>query len=187
MCFHYLLREVARVEAETRGRLYFHAWFGLFWAIYTQQATIIGLFILKFDVRHTAHDLGQLTILLLTLFFSVQYHLSVKRLYGPLMRHQESTILEPVHEGAFPYPLSDSDCVSSTDESTSIDQFLHCQAPVIWLPRDPAGISTSLVERVTSGPLANSPATIQLTDAVVDRMRWSSLPPSTIRATPSKA
>ncbi|KAK5074494.1 phosphate metabolism protein 7 [Exophiala xenobiotica] len=141
VCFHHLLRDVSRVEAETRGQLYLRASFGLFWAIYTQQATIIGLFILKFDVRHKAHDLGQLTILLLTLFFSVQYHLSLKRLYGPLMRHQEGTISEPVHEGAFPDPLSDSDCVSSTDESTSIDQFLHCQAPVIWLPRDPAGIS----------------------------------------------
>lgn len=30
VCFHSLLRHVARVEADTRGQLYFRAWFGLF-------------------------------------------------------------------------------------------------------------------------------------------------------------
>ncbi|KAK5072363.1 hypothetical protein LTR70_010428 [Exophiala xenobiotica] len=189
VCFHCLLRAVARVEAETRGRLCFRAWFGLFWAIYTQQATVMGLFILKFDARHTAHDLGQLTILLLTLFLSIQYHLSLKRLYAPLMRHQEGAILEPVDEDALSHrytePFADGDCDSSPDTSTSIERCLHGWAPVIWLPRDPAGISTSLVERVTAGPLAHSPATIQVMEAVVDGMRWSSLPLRTIRTTPS--
>lgn len=196
LCFHSLLRHVARVEADTRGQLYFRAWFGLFWGLYTQQATMIGLFILKLDVRNAgrrAQDLGQLTVLLLTLFFSVQYHWSLSRLYGPLMRHQEGTTLEPTVAGPPHDPrnsqrshtsdashtldvshasdasdASDAfDAMSSKEDVVSTEQWLHERPPVIWLPRDSAGISQALVERIQSGPLAGSLNMVQVTDSPV--------------------
>ncbi|KAK5075856.1 hypothetical protein LTR70_008781 [Exophiala xenobiotica] len=174
VCFHYLLRDVSWVEVDTRGQLYFRAWFGLFWGIYTLQATIIGLFILKFDARNTnqrTHDLRQLTVLLLTLFFTVQHHLTLSRLYGPLMRHQEGTSPEPIEadtaldqQDRQHFEASDVYSATSTDGSAYTEQCLHGRAPVIWLPRDPAGISQALIERIRSELLASSPGMAQVTD-----------------------
>ncbi|KAK5069408.1 hypothetical protein LTR51_008658 [Lithohypha guttulata] len=206
MCFRSLLCNVARVEADTRGQLYFQAWFGLFWGLYTQQATMIGLCLLKLDARRTdqrLHGFGQLMMLLLTFFFTVQYHWSLSRLYGPLMQHQEGTILEPTaadpvldpcneqHPHASnavnaSNPLDNSDApdtsgdvsifdATSTDGWASIEQVLYEDPPIIWLPRDSAGVSQALVEQIRSGPLAGSSNVIQVTDAP-NGITWSGRP-----------
>lgn len=92
LCFRHLLSEACVIPTETLGEVYFRACFGLFWGIYAQQLTLLGLFLLKFNHNDQGHDLGQLCVSSLTFFITVQYHIWLYSRLHPRIRHQEGVV-----------------------------------------------------------------------------------------------
>lgn len=167
LCYRYTLLYLSDIKVETQGKLYFPAVFSLFFGVYTYQATIIGLFILKFDGSNQAHDLAQLSILVLTLVMCTQFHLRLKRLYEPWIRHGDvlkSSIDDFVEE------QQDTDSLDirprlEPPSSSSEDGVFRWFNTTIWLPKDPFSISTHLIHEVRTKVLSGQSAEIQITDS----------------------
>lgn len=166
--YQYILQHLAHSPVETRGRLYFPAFFHLFVGLYAQQLTLIGLFILKFDPRNKFHDLGQLTILVATLLLCMQYHSHLRRRFKVSIQHDEGFEDLPRCSTDPQLPRQDTPCVTSTanhDVSDEMDELLGDSQAVIWLPKDALGISACLRDQVRARFFADSATVVQMVDS----------------------
>ena len=170
LCFRYVLLYTARITVDTGGRLYFRAIFDLYWGIITMELTILGLFLLKIDPSSLRDDLGQISILLLTIFCTVQYQQSIKSFYKPLIRHDEAVRCEglaPLSNVTEQYSQPDVGQKYRTTTRTVKECYtLEGRDLEIWLPKDVDGVSDALMESVRRnyiGPSSN--AQIGLTNA----------------------
>jgi len=169
VCFRYILLYLSDVEAETQGRLYFQALFTSFLGVYTYQATLIGLFVLKFDTRDRAHSLGQLTVLLVTLLACTQYHIRLKRLYEPFTQQQEGTTNETIHTEKYSEKLRRLSPVPGPSDRSNIESYEKSRNIVditVWLPRDSLDIVRSIIHEVRSECFSTSTAVIRITDCI---------------------
>lgn len=169
LAYQHILLYLANIVVDTRGRLYFPAFFHLFVGLYAQQLTFIGLFVLKFDPQNRFHDLGQLTVLVVTLLLCVQYHVYLKRRFGPSVRHHEASVDSP-HRPIDPPRLSPPGPprVASTPKSDAIEGVPDLSADsqaIIWLPKDRLGISRSLQDYVRAKYFADSADVVRMVDS----------------------
>lgn len=167
MCFRYILLHLSDIEAETQGKLCFEALFTSFLGVYTYQATLIGLFVLKFDTHEKAHNLGQLTVLLFTLFACTQYHIWLKRLYGPLIQHQEGTTNGATREDTHSEELRRLSPVPDPSDPLNPESYEKSRNNfdvTIWLPRDSLDIVRSLIHEVRCKCFSTSATVIRITD-----------------------
>lgn len=79
LCARYKMRYTAFIPFETGGRLYFSAISSLFCGILTSELCFLGLFFLKMGRANLLHDIGQISIILLTLFGTLRYHEFLRR------------------------------------------------------------------------------------------------------------
>lgn len=176
LAHRHILLYLADIVIDTRGQLYFPACFHVFWGLYAQQLTLIGLFILKFDRRHKTHDLGQLAVLVITSLACVQYHAYLTRHFEPLVRHPEGALVRPPTTNTvtvttaaaaassmlepFPSPVVRPRFRVPTPSRCS---FLGGEATV-WLPRDDHGIVQALVDHVRTTCLSPTADAVTITD-----------------------
>lgn len=169
MAYRYILLYLANVPVETRGRLYFPAFFHLFVGLYAQQLTFIGLFILKFDPQNKVHDLGQLTVLVVTFLFSIQYHVHLKRRFEPSIQHYEATldpsICPPNSSRASSQDVADVALPSKSGEDEAVEALLADPPAIIWLPKDGLGISRRLRDHVRAKCFAGATDVVRLVDS----------------------
>lgn len=157
LCFHRLLSEACFIPIDTLGHLYFRACFGLFWGVYAQQLTLMGLFMLKFNPHDKVHDLGQLGVSSLTLFGTIQYHIWLRGHLRPFIYHQEGAIghanrQDDVHRHLEQHD-ADADDVHTIDPAVELVDLVAGQrvsathgTQTIWLHQDLLNIG-SMVER----------------------------------------
>lgn len=165
LAYRHILLYLADAVVDTRGRLYFSAFFHLFSGLYAQQLTLIGLFVFKFNRRQTAHDLGQLAILVTTALACVQYHVYLQRHCARLVRCQEGTLVRPPRttpavsekpEGSLAPAMRPRFRMPTADRGSLV---------VVWLPRDEQGVSESLIDRVRTTLLSPTADMVTVTNS----------------------
>lgn len=147
ICFRYKLLYTSNTLVDHGGLHYFHAIFQLFWGVITSELCLLGLFILKISPTHLGHDVGQIVLLSLTLFSTIQYRKFLRHVYEPhLKSHGMELHLQPPHspvQRKFQAARSDLPRWCDSSFGTAIAN------TVIWLPKDPFGISDILIQVVS--------------------------------------
>ena len=132
------------------------------------ELALLGLFLLKVDPNSLRNDLGQISVLLLTILGTIQYQRSIQRFYQPLIRDYEA-----VSRQGTPRPSHTTEIHPQPDVSekyrpaVSKVQDLRSLAAVdlnIWLPKDVGGVSDGLIESVRTNYIGPS-AQIRLTNS----------------------
>ena len=151
--FRHRMLYTAYIPFDNGGIHYFYAVFNLFWGIITAEICYLGLFVLKIDSAHYAHDAGQIALITLALFLTLQYRAFLQGLYNPLMRnlgvgmcglsssdrtfYDQGLRLPQVREKYRTSPRG----LHSRSNNSEVDS-------VIWLPRDSIGVSDTMLETV---------------------------------------
>jgi hypothetical protein len=162
-CFRYAFLYTAYITVDTSGRLYFRAILNLYWGIITMELALLGLFLLKVDPNSLRNDLGQISVLLLTILGTIQYQRSIQRFYQPLIRDYEAVSRQGTTTEIHPQPdVSEKyrPAVSKVQDSRS----LAAVDLNIWLPKDVGGVSDGLIESVRTNYIGPS-AQIRLTNS----------------------
>ena len=141
VCFRYSLLYTSNIVVDTEGQLYRTAVLKIFAGLYTYQITFIGLFVLKSSSSSKWHDVGQLSVLILTLICCTQAHLYLTNTYTSV-KWSASLIPDVMIDTgeSSPEPVT-----SPTDPSSDSLTRVHPYRRTVWLPRDESGISDAMV------------------------------------------
>lgn len=125
ICYAYSFLHFTDVEFDHRGAVFFRAIFQLMVGLYTMQLTMIALFILKIRAQKVAHEIGQLLVMVLTMYITMQTHKYLRVKYKGVLQDEPDGI------------------------STATDQQAQVKLPLrIDLPKDEKGFSAQSVRRI---------------------------------------
>ena len=113
--------------------------FDLVWGLLISQSCILGLFLLEIYPTQLFHSLGQVTVIVLTIFCTTRYISFLRRTYQPVLQYlQCRNSSSNVEEKYRPIGQQLSNLAYSNVATK----------PVIWLPKDSLGISQVVVENI---------------------------------------
>lgn len=146
ICFRYKLLYTSDSLVDNGGLHYFNAVFQLFWGVITSELCLLGLFILKISPTHLGHDVGQIVLLSLTLFSTIQYRKFLQHIYGPHLKSHGVEFLQSRHS---PVQRKFQAATSDLPRWCNLSFGTAKANAVIWLPKDPFGVSDTLIQMVS--------------------------------------
>jgi hypothetical protein len=163
---------VNREESDNGGKLYPVALFQLFTGLYVLELCLIGLFALGQNAQGAPGCLPQAVMMSMVLICTALYHRKLVEVYSPLFSR---TVMDGLGKDGVcldkeMYPLTHHE---KRIENPVRQPVLTERPPVVWIPKDPLGVSDGEV-RQTRGihgmgiiPISNENATLDNKGRVV--------------------